>query len=683
LEIILAKTAGFCFGVDKAISQTFDLLSKPHEHIYTVGPIIHNEQVVNTLKAKGVKVCDDIKEITGHASAVIRAHGVTPEVYNQLSQKGIEIIDATCPYVKKIHKLVKEKYDEGYQIIIVGDKNHPEVKGINGWCKDTAYIVNSIEDAENISENSEKLCVVAQTTITREKWVIITEFLKKTFKNIIKFDTICNATNKRQSEAEEISKTVNMMIVIGGNNSSNTQKLYEICSRNCPITFKIQTADELPAFDINKIKKTGITAGASTPDWIIKEVIERMSDLNNMDSEVNFKEAFESSIITLKTGQVVKGKIVGYNSAEVYVDMGFKADGIIPIDQFTDDPDFKPEKELKIGDEIEVFVIRVNDGEGNVLLSKKKVDTIKSWDSVEESYKNKTPISVKVTDVVNGGVIASAKGVRIFIPASQISDRYTKDLNEFLKKTLNVRIVEYNKQKRKLVGSARIILEEDKSRIQDEVWSTLEVGKKFTGTVKNLMDFGAFVDIGGVDGLIHISELSWNKIKHPSEILKVGDTVEVSIKEFDREKNRISLGFKKAEDNPWYNAEQKYQVGNVVKGKVVRIVPFGAFIELGDGIDGLVHISQISNARIAKPGDVLEVGQEVEAQIIEVNIDTKKIGLSIKALNPMDPVKDQDNENKSADNSEITPSEHKEEMNNTIGDLVSDLSEDANNSGDE
>jgi len=669
LEIIVARSAGFCFGVDKAVRMALDLVNDNNNkvNVFTLGPIIHNEYVVNMLASKGAKVIDDIEQATVPGHVLIRTHGVVPEIYNKIKELKLDFTDATCPYVKKIHNLVKEKYEQGYQILIVGNKNHPEVEGINGWCNNTAFILESIEDVDILPKCEKPVCVVAQTTITNEKWQKINNILVNKFKNIIKFDTICNATSRRQTEAAEIAKKVDIMLVIGSSNSSNTQKLYEICKANCDQTYKIESSGDLPPVNIKTIKKIGITAGASTPDWIIKEVIEKMEELNKQENEMSFQEAFESSLVTLQTGEIVRGKIIGFNNSEVFVDLGFKSDGIIPMDEFVDDPDFKPEDNIKIGDEVEVFVIRVNDGEGNVLLSKKKVDAMKSWDRIEEAYENKTPVQAKVIEVTKGGVIASADGVRIFVPASQVSDRYVKDLNDFLKQTLNVRIIEYNKAKKKVVGSQRVILEEEKSRNEEEFWNNIEVGKKYTGVVKSLTDFGAFVDIGGVDGLIHISELSWGKIKHPSEAVNVGDKVEVSILEFDKEKKRISLGYRKAEDNPWFKAEEKYKVGDIVKGKVVRLVPFGAFIELAKDVDGLVHISQISNVRIAKPDDVLKIGQEVEAKIIEVNVEAKKISLSIKEVKPIDPIKEGKDTNKSDD---AGPTEHKEDMPLTLGDII-------------
>ncbi|RCX19970.1 4-hydroxy-3-methylbut-2-enyl diphosphate reductase [Anaerobacterium chartisolvens] len=675
MDIIVAETAGFCFGVDRAVSSVRRLIEGSAGKIYTLGAVIHNPQVNDDFASRGVKIISGIEEAELPGNIVVRAHGIAKDVYEGLIREGVNVVDATCPYVKKIHNLVQEKYKEGYGIIIIGDKDHPEVKGINGWCENTAVILDSEEEVQALKESRQKVCVVAQTTITKEKWENINKCLENKFENIIKFDTICSATSQRQKEALQIAKIVDCMIVIGGRDSSNTQKLYEICKKYCFNTIKIEMPSELPLEDINKYKKVGITAGASTPDWIIKEVIGKMDELNRQENEMSFKEAFESSLVTVRSGEVVKGTVIGFNNTEVYVNLGFKCDGIIPIGEFSDDPDFNPEESIKIGDELEVFVVRVNDAEGSVMLSKKKVDALKSWDKIEEVYESKTPVKAKVVEVVNGGVIASANGIRIFIPASQISDKFVKDLREFLKQTVNVRIIEYNKQKRKIVGSQRVILEEEKAKLSSDLWESMETGKKYSGVVKSFTDFGAFVDIGGVDGLIHISELSWTKVKHPSEVLNIGDNIEVVILEFDRSKKRISLGYRRAEDNPWFNIEEKYKVGDVVKGKVARLVPFGAFIELEKGVDGLVHISQISSVRLAKPSDVLEAGQEIEAKVTEVNAEGNRISLSIKEVNPIDPVKEKD-EAAAGGTGEDVPTEHKEDMNVTIADAAESSDED-------
>ena len=678
MKILVAKSAGFCFGVNNAVNMVYNLLKETNGKICTLGPIIHNEQVVNDLQAKGVRVITDISEAEENSKVFIRTHGITPDIYFGLDELKVEMIDATCPYVKKIHKLVSQKYNEGFTVIIAGDASHPEVTGINGWCANKAYIAGNPDDVDGFPQLDGKCCLVAQTTITKEKFDGIYDKLKDKCKNLIKFDTICNATTSRQDEAGKIARVSDVMLIIGSRNSSNTQKLYEISKKYCEQSYIIETYGDLPPINIQEIKVLGITAGASTPERIIKEVIEKMDELNKQENELSFMEAFESSLVTLKSGETVKGRIIGFNNTEIYVDLGYKSDGIIPVGEYTDDPDFKPETHIKIGEEIEVFIVRVNDGEGNVMLSKKKVDSLKSADFIEEAFEKKTPVTGKVVEITNGGIVASVKGVRVFIPASQIAEKYVKDLGEYLRQTVTVRIVEFNKQKRKIVGSQRVILAEQRVQNEGEFWGSVEVGKKYDGVVKNLMDFGAFVDIGGVDGLVHVSELSWTKVKHPSEVLKVGDKVQVTVLEFDKDKKRISLGLKKDEDNPWFKAAEKYKAGDVVKGTVVRLVPFGAFVELEKGLDGLVHISQISNVRIAKPGDVLQIGQEVEARVMEVNTETKKISLSIKDVNPIDPIQTSVEQVQSDEASAVAdavvevevPNEHKEELSNTIGEIL-------------
>lgn len=671
MEIVVAKTSGFCFGVDKAVKTLFELLEKTNDTIYTLGPIIHNERVVKELESKGVKVIQDISEASEGSHVVIRTHGVPIDVYDYINKNNIKVTDATCPYVKKIHNLVSKKQADGYKIIIAGDKNHPEVVGINGWCRNSAIVIGEPEEAESLVPDDSNYCVVAQTTFNREKWEKIIRLLKNKYKNLEEYDTICNATTTRQLEVVEISKSVDMMLVIGGKNSSNTQKLFEISSMYCQNTYKIETAGDLPPVDIKRIKKIGVTAGASTPQWIVKEVLEKMNEIYTNDVEESFMDAFEKSFISLQTGQIVKGKVVGFNNSEVYVDIGYKSDGTIPADQFVDSSDTKISDVVKIGDEVEASVVRVNDAEGTVLLSKRKVDAIKGIETIEKAYETKETLTATVTEVINGGVIALCYGLRVFIPASQIGERYEKDLTKYINAKIKIRIIEFDKKKKRIVGSQRVVLKEEKEKKLQDIWNSIEIGKKYTGVVKSFTNFGAFVDIGGVDGLIHLSELSWGKIKHPSEVLKIGQQVEVTVLEFDKEKNRISLGYKKEQDNPWYNIDKKYKVGDVVKGTVVRLVPFGAFIELEKGVDGLVHISQISNIRIAKPDDVLKQGQEVEAKILDLDVENKKISLSIKEVNPIDKkVSEQDKQQNEEDKEEEIPTEHKEDMVNTIGDVL-------------
>ncbi|MGI6621781.1 MAG: bifunctional 4-hydroxy-3-methylbut-2-enyl diphosphate reductase/30S ribosomal protein S1 [Acetivibrionales bacterium] len=667
MEIKRAKYSGFCFGVDKAVKTAFEL--DYDGKVYTWGELIHNQKVIDELGKKGIKAIDDIGILKEGDCVIIRAHGIGKKIYEDLNSLNVTILDATCPYVKRIHEIVKKEHEDGNQIIIAGNPEHPEVIGINGWCEGKALIVADEKDAEALPASDKKAVVVAQTTFKRAKYEDICEVLKKKFAFVIKFDTICNATVQRQSEAESLSREVDLMIVIGGKNSSNTQKLYEICKENCSQTYLIENADELPPFDKN-VRRVGITAGASTPEMVIKEVFFHMEDMmNGHEGEMDFSKALEMTFTELRTNEIIKGKIIGYNNNDVFVDIGYKADGLIPMEEFLDDPDFDPERDLKDGKEIEALVVKINDGEGNVVLSKKKVDSIRGFEMVKEAFKNNTPIEVVIKEIVKGGAVADFKGVRIFIPASQISDRYVKDLEPYKDKKVKLLITEMA-NKRRIVGSCRAIIEKEKAQKAEEFWNGVEDGKEYTGTVKSLTKFGAFVDLGGVDGLVHVSELSWKKVDDPSSILSVGDVVTVRVTSFDKEKKKISLSYRKMEDNPWYNIENRYTVGDVVTGTVLRMVPFGVFVELEEGVEGLVHISQISNVRIGRPEEVLTVGQKIEMKIMDINVDLKKISLSIKEVNPLDP--EQEEKPAEVEASQDEPTEHTEEMTNTIGDIINE-----------
>ena len=632
LSIIVAKSAGFCFGVSRAIEKLDEeaLLSP----ISTLGPIIHNDDVVNRLKEKGVNAVDSISDLESGKRLAIRTHGVGKSTVASIEQSNIEYVDLTCPFVKKIHKIVSEKHAEGYKILIVGDKNHPEVVGINGWCNDEAVIALDSSELEGVFSPSDKVCAVSQTTMDRKTFEKIIFFLKNTCQNPIVFDTICSATNERQKEAAEIAKNVDLMIVIGGKHSSNTNKLFSICSKYCKNTCKIENFEDFPQ-NIYIPKKIGITAGASTPSWIIKEVVSRMEEMiNGNDTFAKEFEEYEKSLITLHTRDIVKGTVIGVTEKGVSVNLGYKSDGFVPASEVTEDDSADINSIVKVGDEIEVFVVRVNDVEGEVTLSMKKIEAMKGVKEVEEAFETQAILEGKVTQVVNGGVVVVTKGVRVFVPVSQASDRFLADPSVLVGTTASFRIIDIKKMRgrTRIVGSIKSVLKEQKEALSAEFWAGVEVGKKYKGVVKSLTSFGAFADIGGVDGLIHISELSWSKIKHPSEVVKEGDVVDVYVIEFDKEKNKVSLGYKNKEDNPWNKVKEELEVGSVVDCKIVRIVPFGAFAQIFPGVDGLIHISQVADKRIAKVEDELVVGQHVQAKVVEIDLDNQKIGLSIREL---------------------------------------------------
>jgi len=630
--VILAKSAGFCFGVKRAV-ETLEV-EAASQKVSTLGPIIHNGDVVKAFEEKGVKSYDIPENVPKGNKIAIRAHGVSKEVVDNITELGYEFIDLTCPFVKKIHNIVSQKYSEGYQIIIVGDKNHPEVVGINGWCENNALITLDILDINGKIDVCAPVCVVSQTTMDRETFEKIVNYLKNSCKSVQVFDTICNATNQRQTEAGEIASKVDMMVVIGGKNSSNTNKLAAICEKYCKNTYKIENFGDLPQ-DINIPKTIGITAGASTPAAIIKEVVVKMEEMqkNIGDSFAAEFEEYEKSLITLNTRDIVKGTVIAVTEAGVSVNLGYKSDGFVPASEVSDDSSADIKSLVKVGDEVEAFVVRVSDVEGEVTLSMKKLLTMKGAKEVEEAFETKAVLEGKVTQVVNGGIIVTVKGVRIFVPASQASDRYLSDLEVLVGTTASLRIIDIKlvRGRKKIVGSIKSVIEEQKAALSEEFWAGVEVGKRYQGVVKSLTKFGAFADIGGVDGLIHISELSWSKIKHPSEVVKEGDVVDVYVISFDKETGKISLGFKNADDNPWKKVEA-LKVDDVIDCKIVRIVPFGAFAEIFPGVDGLIHISQVADKRIGKVEDELMIGQHVQAKIVEIDLEAKKIGLSIRAL---------------------------------------------------
>ena len=623
MEIILAKSAGFCFGVKLAVDCVYE--KSKQEKIYTYGPIIHNKNVVKDLEKQGVEILENLdRDIDG--KVIIRSHGVPPSVYNILKEKEIEYIDCTYPFVKKIHKIVSEKYSEGNEIIIVGNKEHPEIIGINGFCNNTGIIVNSIEEFNELELNKEKQYIlVSQTTFDTTKFFLLMQIVEK-IENITVFNTICSATNDRQKEAIEIAQNVDYMIVLGDTLSSNTQKLFEISKKYCKNTFLCERIQDLQLNIFSNNVKIGITAGASTPPAIIKEAINKMSEMGNK----SFEEMLNESFKTLHSGSVVKGTVIRVTENEVFVDLKHKSDGIIEKSEFSNELNIDLKSQVKVGDEIEVYVIKLNDGDGNVVLSRKRLEANKGFDELEEAYNNKQIVKGKIIDVIKGGLVANINNIRVFVPSSQISNKFVQDLSSFKGKEFDFNIIEFNKAKRRIIAGRRELVQASEDAAKAKIYDNFKAGDKVQGTVSRIVDFGAFVDLGGVDGLIHISELSWGRIKKVTDVLKEGDSVNATILEIDQAKNKISLSLKDASQNPWVLAKDKFNIGDIIEGKVVRIVDFGAFVEIEPGIDGLVHISQISQKHIAKVEEALTIGQIIKAKITEIDTDNKKISLSIK-----------------------------------------------------
>ena len=637
MSVRVAKSAGFCFGVSRAV-ELVEQAAQAGKKVATLGPIIHNRHVVEKFEKMGVRVIDTPEEALPGETVIIRSHGVSRAVYERLERQNVEIIDATCPFVKRIHTIVSRSEEEGRLPIIIGTPTHPEVEGIAGWCSDCRVFAGP-EDLENWAKAHAELkdsavCIVSQTTSTESLWKTCCEIAKKQFTNLKIFDTICRATEYRQSEAAELSEVCHAMVVVGDPKSSNTGRLAMICREHCDRVFLVDNASELKAGDFSGVTDVGITAGASTPAWIIKEVNKTMSEITNVEAvqEENFAELLEQSIKTLNTGDKVVGTVTGIGNTEVQVDLGTKHAGYIPYDEVSTDPSVKPEDILKVGDEIEVFVVRVNDQEGTVQLSKKKLDGLKVWDDMAAWVDEKTTVEGTITEENKGGLVANVKGIRVFIPASQSGIAKGGDMTGMVGKTVQMKITEVNRARRRVIGSIRAVSSEARKAAQEKIWAEIEEGKKYHGVVKSLTSYGAFVDIGGVDGMVHVSELSWNRIKTPADVVKVGDEIDVYVISFDAEKHKISLGYKTAEMNPWNQFMTNYAVGDVVDAKVVKLMTFGAFAEILPGVDGLIHISQIADRRIGKPEDVLSEGQDVKVKITDVDAENKRISLSIRAL---------------------------------------------------
>ena len=676
-KIELAKTAGFCFGVNRAVEMTYELVNSGKK-VSTLGPLIHNPVVIEALETKGVRVLTSPEQAEKGSTVVVRTHGIGRSVMQELSATGAEVCDATCPFVKKIHRIVSENSSEDIPVLIAGDSDHPEVMGIMGYCNGECFTFKDATELRIILENHSDLCqkritVVSQTTFSVKEWEESSKIINLLCTNANVFDTICNATQDRQHEATELSERADIMIIIGGLESSNTAKLKAVCEKNCR-TYLVERAAELKNIDFSGCNFIGVTAGASTPARIIKEVLCNMSEIlneqpieleegaveqktdvaddaavveltqgassaqpeevpsNDSSDEQDFSQALEESLSNMNNDQKVKGVVMGFSPTEIQVDIGRKHAGYIPMDEYSADPAADPRKELKVGDEIDLIIMKTNDVEGTVMLSKRRYDAMKAWSDIVDAAETDKVFDGVVTDVVKGGVIAVTNGVRVFIPGSLATASRNEPLDDLLRKNVQFRIIEVNRFKRRAVGSIRAVLKEAKKAAEEAFWAQAEVGQKYTGTVKSLTAYGAFVDIGGVDGMIHISELSWKRIKHPSEVLSVGDEVEVYIKALDTEKKKISLGYRKDEDNPWEILRKNYPEGTVIEAEVVSLTDFGAFARVIPGIDGLIHISQIADRRIDKPSDVLKVGDKVQVKIIGIDFDKKRVSLSIRAL---------------------------------------------------
>ncbi|MGM9665604.1 MAG: S1 RNA-binding domain-containing protein, partial [Eubacteriales bacterium] len=548
------------------------------------------------------------------------------------------VVDCTCPYVKKIHKIAGENSGEGKVFILIGQKNHPEVRSIISYVNGETEVFSSAAELEKYLKNAKngekEINIAAQTTQKLSEWKKCQEIIKKYCTNAKIFDTICSVTEKRQTEAEEICKESDVMIVIGGKESSNTAKLFQVCEKCCPRTYWVQTSKDISPDMIGGAKNIGITAGASTPDGLIQEVKNTMSEI----MEENFAELFAKSLEEsggkgkIYTGATVTGTVMSISENEIRLDLGTKVTGVITRDQITEDNDVKLSELFKVGDEVDASVMSVSDKDGIAILSKKKVDGVKNWNKIVEYSKSGETVDGKVSEVTKGGLVVLVDSVKVFIPASMTGTSKNEDLSKFAGQTVQLKIVEIKEDRKRAIGSIRAVIKEQKKEKEELFWSGVEEGKVYEGPVKSITPYGAFVDLGGIDGLVHITELSWKRIKNPAEVVKVGEVIKVFVKSFDKENKRISLGYKTEEENPWNIFKSKYAVGDVADVKIVGITSFGAFAEIVPGVDGLIHISQIADRKIDSVASVLKVGDVCEAKVIEIDDEKKKVSLSIRAL---------------------------------------------------
>lgn len=643
-EIIRAPHSGFCFGVKSAIDKAMD--AESGKTIYTCGPLIHNKRVTDALKEKGIGVVDAPEDAPEGSVIIVRSHGEPEEFYRRAETEGLEIIDATCPYVKRIHDLVNEAYKEGKQILIVGDRNHPEVIGINGWCDNSAIIVSSREETvDSIPQMKEPLFLVTQTTIQKDTLTEVLAALEEIGLVVEVKNTICSATTKRQEGCRETAKKSDVMLIVGDRSSSNTRKLYEIAGKICKRTYFIENLNDLPLPEIKKYNRIGIAAGASTPENAIKEVIANMSEktLENELTMQDFMEEIDKSLRLPRSGELVIGKVHQVTDKEIIVNLGYKKDGIIPLDEISLENGQKLTDLFKEGDEIQAKVLKTDDGDGTILLSKKKLEAGEHWEEINRALEEKTLINVDVVRQVNGGVIATYKEVSGFIPLSQLSDRFVEDSSEFVGQTLTVKVSRVDPRRGKAVFSHKAYLYEERQKALAAIWENIKVDDIVEGTVMRFTDYGAFVDIGGIDGLLYISEISWGKLRHPQEVLSIGQKINIKILSMNAEKGKISLGLKQTTPEPWSVIDEKYHAGDVVKGKIVQIKEYGCFVELEPGLDGLVHISEVSHKRVGNIHDELSIGEIVTTKILDIDKERKRISLSIKEMidpNAPEPVKE-------------------------------------------
>lgn len=662
MQVKLASKAGFCFGVRRAIDLALKTAREEPGPIYSLGPLIHNPQVVGFLAEQGIKVIKEIRAVPS-GTLIIRSHGVDPTVLAEAQNSGFKVVDATCPFVKRAQQLAHDLTNRGYQVVVVGDKEHPEVQGIVGWTGGQAIVVENPEEAAQLPALP-RVGVVAQTTQPQDNFEAVVRVLEHKMGEVTVSNTICNAVAERQKAALELAREVQLMVVVGGADSANTRKLTNLCRQTGTPTYQIETADQLDPDWFRGVRVSGLTAGASTPDWIIEEVERRMSGMEEMANPETGMEAMQ--VRPLRSGDVVRGTVVDIGQDEVMVDVGAKSEGVIPIRELSCYDVTSPQEVVKVGDEIDVWVVKAEDNEGRIILSKNRADAVKAWGKLEEAFRNEEPVTGIVREVVKGGLLVDL-GVRAFLPASQVERGFVEDLSQYVGKEIKAKVIELNRGRKKVILSRKQVLEEEYAAKRQHTLETIKEGDVVRGVVRRLTQFGAFVDIGGLDGLLHISEIAWHRINHPSEALKVGDEIDVLVLRVDRENEKVSLSLKQVLPNPWDTVAERYPVGAIVPARVVRLVPFGAFVELEPGVEGLIHISHLADWHVAKPEDVVQEGQDINVKVLSVDQENRRIRLSLREAGGAP-----------ASNDEVpaeTVPEHEERGEVTLGDVFGEMFE--------
>lgn len=658
MEIILAESLGFCIGVRRAVEKAEEAARA--KKVFSLGPLIHNPQEVSRLAGQGVTMVEDLNQVP-EGTVIVRAHGAPPEVYRAAASRGIEVVDATCPFVFSLQRKAMALADAGYQVVIVGDPAHPEVMGVVGWTGGRAQVVTGPEDVERLPLAG-RVGVVAQTTQRKDKVEAVVARLKARGCEVAVEETICRATAERQEAARRLAAQVDVMLVVGGTASSNTQKLVTICRDAGARTYHVESASDLDPGWFSQVRRVGVTAGASTPDWVVKEVIRRMEELVQAEGTEEAQAQQEGDpgaggerqgeaggeappgpqngqngqeerppieMRTFRPGQVVRGTVVHVDSDQLLVDVGYKSEGIVARSEMALRPGQEPADAFSVGQQVAVVVLGFDGQDGNLRLSQRRAREREAWRELEKAYASGEIIEAPVVEAVKGGLLLDV-GVRGFMPASQVERGYVEDLNAYVGQTLRVRVIEFDRHARRVILSRKAVLEEERQRQRQQVWAELEEGQVRRGVVKGITDFGAFVDLGGIDGLLHVSEMGWGRVKHPSDVVSVGDEIQVKVLRLDRENERVSLGLKQVLPDPWVEAEHKYPAGSEVTGKVVRLVPFGAFVELEPGIEGLVHVSQLADRHVADPAEVVQEGETVRARVLRVSAAERRISLSLR-----------------------------------------------------